>query len=192
MFIDNHTSRSRLLNCLVTLPVAIFFLCTTQVTVAADIFLQIEGVRGESDNRDFKQAIDVLEWSWGMAQSGSSDKGTGRGAGKVDVEDLTFTHYVDSATPALMQACASGDHFDKVRLTLVRSADKRQAYVVIDLERVLVSSIATGGAEGSDRPIEEVSLNFATVKVSYRPFDARGGAGETIEFSWDVASNMKL
>ena len=44
------------------------------------------------------EEIDVLAWSWGMSQSGSMHMGGG-GAGKVNVQDLSFTKYIDKSTP---------------------------------------------------------------------------------------------
>ena len=38
-----------------------------------------------------KEEIDVLAWSWGASQSGTTHLGSGGGAGKVNVQDLSFT-----------------------------------------------------------------------------------------------------
>ena len=68
--------------------------------MAVDMFLKIDDVKGESHGREaHKDEIDVLAWSWGMTQSGIDARGTGGGAGKVNVQDLTFTKYVDTSTP---------------------------------------------------------------------------------------------
>ena len=45
-----------------------------QAAAAVDYFLQIEGIDGESTDKDHKDEIDVLAWSWGMSQSDTSDK----------------------------------------------------------------------------------------------------------------------
>jgi type VI secretion system secreted protein Hcp len=41
--------------------------------------------------------IDVLSWSWGMSNAGSAHSGVGAGAGKANVQDLSFSKWVDSA-----------------------------------------------------------------------------------------------
>ena len=48
--------------------------------MAVDIFLELEGIKGESKDHKHKDQIDVLSWSWGMAQSGTAHMGGGAGA----------------------------------------------------------------------------------------------------------------
>ena len=76
--------------------------------MAVDIFLELEGIKGESKDDKHKDQIDVLSWSWGMAQSGTAHMGGGAGAGKVSVQDLNFTHYIDKSSPILMLHCCNG------------------------------------------------------------------------------------
>ena len=44
-----------------------------------------------------------------MTQSGSATRDRRRRPGKVNVQDLTLTKYVDKSTPTLMKVCCSGD-----------------------------------------------------------------------------------
>jgi len=193
MLINNHISRSRLQYRLVALPAAIFFLCIAQVSVADDIFLKIGDIKGESVTEGFEENIAALAWSWGMTQTGSFYKDGGGGAGKANVQGLTFTHYLDSTTTALMRALLTGEHFEKVVLTLTKSGgDYAQSYVVIELGNVLISGIATGGSEGSGRPIEEVSLNFGKMKIAYRSMDVSGKGGATMPLAWDITANVEV
>ena len=64
--------------------------------MAVDMFLKIDGVKGESKDKTHKQDIDVVAWSWGMSNSGSAHQGGGAGSGKVNVRDITLTKYVDN------------------------------------------------------------------------------------------------
>jgi type VI secretion system secreted protein Hcp len=48
---------------------------------AVDYFLKLEGVEGESQDKDYKKQIDVESWSWGETQSGTHVGGGGREAG---------------------------------------------------------------------------------------------------------------
>ena len=50
-------------------------------------------------------------------------------------------------------------------------------YVKINLQEVLITSVATGGEGGDDRLTENVTLNFAKVKVEYLPEEAKDGKG---------------
>jgi len=37
--------------------------------MAVDIFLDLDGVKGESRDSKHLETIDVLSWSWGLSQS---------------------------------------------------------------------------------------------------------------------------
>ena len=73
-----------------------------------DIFLKIDGLKGESVDNSHKDEIDVLDWKWGLEQTGTAHIGMGGGAGKVRVKDLFVTKHVDKATPELFKACCNG------------------------------------------------------------------------------------
>jgi type VI secretion system secreted protein Hcp len=160
--------------------------------MAVDMFLKIEGedVKGESRDSEHTDEIDVLAWSWGMTQSGSFHVGAGGGSGKVNVQDVSVTKYVDAATPNLMKACASGQHFKKATLTVRKAGGEQMPYLVIEMDKVLVSSVSTGGSGGEDRLTENVTLNFAQVKTTYTPQSDIGGEEGAIEFGWDIEANV--
>jgi type VI secretion system secreted protein Hcp len=63
----------------------------------------------------------VLAWSWGASNSGTMHVSTGGGAGKANVQDLSFTKYIDKASADLMKACISGKHIDKGILTIKKA-----------------------------------------------------------------------
>lgn len=115
--------------------------------MAVDIFIKIGDIKGESVDKTHKDEIEVLNWSWGMSQSGNMHTGTGGGAGKVSIQDLSLTKYVDKATPNLMMHCSSGKHVAKVTLTVRKAGgDNQVEYLIINLEEVLISSLSTGGS----------------------------------------------
>ena len=160
--------------------------------MAVDMFLKINTVDGESRDKVHGKEIDVLSWSWGMSNGGSAHVGGGAGVGKVNVQDLGVTKYVDSSSPKLMKACCEGTHFDKATLAVRKAGgDAPVEYVVITLTEVFITSVSTGGSGGDDRLTESVSLNFAKVSLDYVPQEAKGGKGTAIPFAWDIAANTK-
>jgi len=161
--------------------------------MATDTFIKIGDVKGESTDDKHKDQIDVLSWSWGATQSGYAHLGGGAGAGKVNIQDLNFTHYVDKSTPVLLQALADGTHYKDATL-VVRKAGGKEAieYIVINLEEVFITSIQTGGHGGEDKLTETVSLNFGLVKFDYQPQKRDGSKdGGQIKFAWDIEKNKK-
>jgi type VI secretion system secreted protein Hcp len=93
--------------------------------MATDMFIKIGDIKGESTDDAHKDEVDVLAWSWGMSQTGTTHGGAGGGAGKVNVQDITVTKYVDKATPNLMDACATGRHLREARSRCVRPGRAR-------------------------------------------------------------------
>ena len=76
--------------------------------MATDIFAKIGDIKGESLDAKHKDEIEVLSFSWGVSNAGSSSSGGGCGAGKATFQDLSIVHGIDEATPALLKACATG------------------------------------------------------------------------------------
>jgi type VI secretion system secreted protein Hcp len=160
--------------------------------MALDMFIKIGELKGESRDKVHKDEIDVLAWSWGISNSGSAQVGGGAGAGKCNVQDLSFTKYIDKASPDLMLACCNGKHFPKATLTVRKAGENPLEYLLITVEELIVTSVSTGGSGGEDRLTENVTLNFARVKVNYKEQTPTGGVGDKPEMGWNIAENAKL
>jgi type VI secretion system secreted protein Hcp len=159
--------------------------------MAVDMFLELEGVKGESVDKTHKGKIDILAWSWGLSNMGTLHHGSGGGAGKASFQDISITKYIDMASPNLMLYCASGKHFAKGKLIVRKAGDTPLEYLTIELDKVMVSAYSTGGSGGEERLTENVTLNFAKVKLEYVTQSEKGGKGTPVAFSWDIAANAK-
>jgi len=162
--------------------------------MALDMFINMgDKIKGESADKvqGAKGDIDVLAWSWGMSQSGTTHMGKGGGAGKANFQDLSFTKYVDAGTNALMVQLAKGTHIPKVSLMARKAGAGQIPYINIIMEEVLVTSISTGGSGGEDRLTENVTLNFAKVTFSYTPQTGEGAGDTAKDFAWDIAGNAE-
>jgi type VI secretion system secreted protein Hcp len=157
--------------------------------MAVDMFLKIEGIKGEAQDSKHKDEIDVLAWSWGMSQSGTTHTGSGAGAGKVNVQDISITKWLDNASPNLMLYCCNGKHIKEMKLTVRKAGEKPLDYLKITMENGLVSSVSTGGSGGEDRLTENISLNFQKVHVQYFKQKADGSGVAGPELKWDIAKN---
>ena len=161
--------------------------------MAVDMFIKIDDIKGESADDKHKDSIDVLAWSWGMTQSGTTHSGAGGGSGKVHVNDLSITKYVDAATAPVMKYCCSGKHFKQAVLTVRKAGgDKPVEYLKITMEDLIITAVTTGGSGGEDRLTENVTINFARVKLEYTPQKAGGAGGASIPVGWDIAANKEI
>jgi type VI secretion system secreted protein Hcp len=158
--------------------------------MAVDMFIKIDSIEGESQDDKHAKDIDVLSWSWGASQSGSAHVGGGSGSGKVTVNDLSFTKYVDVASSSLIRACCSGEHIKEATLVVRKSGGKAPLeYIKLKLSDVLVSHITTGGSGSEDRLTENITLNFGKFVFSYVPQKADGSGEPPKEAGWMIPQN---
>jgi type VI secretion system secreted protein Hcp len=159
--------------------------------MAVDMFIKIKGIKGEAQDKVYKGEVDVLAWSWGLSQSGSFHIGGGGGGGKVSVQDLSFTKFVDKASTPLMLRCCNGEHIPEATLVVRKAGKNPLEYIKIKMEKILVTSVSTGGSGGEDRLTENVTLNFAKCHVTYTPQKEDGSADTAQEVGWDIAQNVQ-
>ncbi len=159
--------------------------------MAVDMFMIVDGIKGESKDKTHKEAIDVLAWSWGLSNSGSFHTGGGGGSGKVNVQDLSFTKYVDKASADLQLACCNGKHLKNAKLIVRKAGEKPLEYMIYNLTECLVTAVTTGGAGGEDRLTENVTVNFSKIQFEYKIQDEKGGGKDGGQYTWDVAGNDK-
>lgn len=172
--------------------------------MAVECILEITDVKGESQVAGFEDQIDVLNWDWAMTQTGTAHLGSGSGAGRVSVQDMSIVKYVDSATHALMRACCNGKHFPKAKLTVRKSGGEPMPYLEITMEQVMVTKVSTGvinvpvggdeidpsAALVNERQTENISLNFASVTVDYTPQSEKGSKAAKKTMKYDIAKNV--
>jgi hypothetical protein len=78
------------------------------------------------------------------------------GAGGGQVHELVITKHIDSASPNLSKACASGEHFRRAVLTIRKAGGARDPIYV--LQNLSISSFSM--SSGGDRPTESLTLSF--------------------------------
>ena len=160
--------------------------------MAVDMFLKLDGIKGESKDFKHKDEIHIESFSWGLSQTGAFGTGGGGGAGKVSVHDISVTKYVDKSSAPLMLACCNGKHIKDGLITVRKAGEKPLEYLKIKLTDVLVSSVQHAG-HGGDQLTESLTLNFSKVNVTYQEQNEKGEAqGSPDEMGWDVKANVKI
>jgi type VI secretion system secreted protein Hcp len=133
----------------------------------------------------------VLSWSWGLTQHGSGHSGKGSGAGKVNVADIQINKYIDKSTPTLMKMCCKGEHIKQGTLIVRKSGGNPIEYVKLVMKNIMITGLASGGAGGSDRLTENLSLNFEEFHYEYTPQESDQSAGASIPMGWNIAKNCE-
>lgn len=160
--------------------------------MAIDVYLQIDGIKGESMDDKHKDWIECKTVSWGVTQPKSATASTGGGhtAERVEMTDIKISKLADLATPLLLQTCAAGKTIPKAKLEFMRADGNgdRVKYFEIQLENVLISKVNPQVGEGSFMQ-EELGLKFSKVKYMYTQQKVSGGAGGNTSGGWDLATN---
>jgi type VI secretion system secreted protein Hcp len=123
-------------------------------------------------------AVDLmtaLAWNHEVTMVAAPPGGGGGGAGKRQHKPLVITKELDKASPILLKACATGQHFPELTLDAFRTrGGKKEVYLTVTLENVMITSFRTSG-EGTTKPItstgeetEQISFVFEKIVWNYR------------------------
>src|SRR5262245_3679650 len=157
--------------------------------MASDIFAKIGDIKGESFDDKHKGEIEVLSWSWGVAQSGTMAHGGGGGTGKASFNDFNFTHHIDKASPALLRACATGEHIKDATITVRKAGKGQPEFLIIKMNDIVITSVALSAAGDAVTTSESVALQFAKVDLEYKPQKPDGSLDAGVYFKYDIKSN---
>lgn len=160
--------------------------------MAIDVYLQIDGIKGESTDDTHKDWIECQSVDWSLRQPKSATASTGGGhtAERVELSDISFHKTADLASPILAQHCAMGKTIPKAKFEFMRADGDgaRIKYYEIELENVLISYLAPSVMPGNTMS-EAVSLKFSKVKWRYTRQRVSGGASGNTAGGWDLATN---
>lgn len=153
---------------------------------ANDYFLQIDGIPGESTDKDHKDWIDIDSFSWGLTLTTSGTGGAG--VGKATFSDLAWTQHVDVSTPKWFLAVATGRHIPTVTLDVVKTTAGRSDSF---FQMIFTATQGSGlTVSGSAELLANASMTSGeTVKLRYRPQDDKGGFGPWVEGSFNLKTN---
>ncbi|MBJ7309993.1 Hcp family type VI secretion system effector [Rugamonas sp. CCM 8940] len=160
--------------------------------MAIDVYLQIDGIKGESTDFGHSGWIEVTSAHWGVRQPKSATASTGGGhtAERCEHQCLSITKLADLSSPLLLQTCSAGKTIPKARIEFMRAdgQGERVKYYEVELENVLIGSINQAVHEG-DILHDSIGLKFSKVKWKYSQQKISGGAGGNTAGGWDLSAN---
>ena len=127
-------------------------------------YLKIDGVNGESTDKDHKEWIDILAWSWGVEKE-LGHVGGGTECSRPDRKDLVISKLVDSTSPSFVHLAESCDTQDEAVLEVEIGPDPSgrppvQRVMRIHMRNVMVMKVEMGSSAGEERPTENLTLNY--------------------------------
>ncbi len=160
-------------------------------TASTAMFMNIEGIPGESTDDNHKDWIEVESFSSGIinptggfVQSGDAGART---TGPVNHNDFSVVKVIDKATPRFHVNCCDGTHFNEIEFELCSTTKDKQCYMKYLFTDAIITSISTGGSSGDSKPVEEVTFSYGKIEWTYTQTDLNSGK-PTGEFTahWDM------
>ena len=101
---------------------------------------------------------------------------------------MNWEHYFDTSSTVIMGYICTGKAFPKVELQMMKTTGSAtpETYYTMVMEGAFITKVSNSGTEEGN-VTQKVEMVFKTVKIEYKPFDARTGAaaaGKT--FNWDI------
>lgn len=143
-----------------------------------DAFLKLDGIKGESAAKDYKDQIDVLSWSWGLSHSA--------GSGDAVFAPFTWQQHLDSSFVPMFLAVAGGEKLGFATLSVQRTGGNPQTFFTMDFKEVRLTSLTSDGSQGGAYIAVSAALVYDAIEMSYRPQNKDGSLGTEITGRWDV------
>lgn len=165
---------------------------TLPAPAAADVFLKIDGIPGESTDSKHKDEIDILSYTQSFRQSVTRATGGG-GTGKLSCGDVTVLKNIDKSSPKLIEYVTTGKHIPKATLTFRTVGGRAQVeYYVVELTDVIIAAIDQTDQPDPSKIVERVQLNSAAFKFTYQQQNIDGSPSGKVEAGWDCLKNEKF
>jgi type VI secretion system secreted protein Hcp len=146
-------------------------------------FMHVDGgsigtVEGEATEKGHEKWITLSGYDGDATAPTATGAGGGAGAGKVQLKPIVVTKPIDKSTPKLFQALVTGTRLPAVQIDFVRpdSVGGEEVFYSVKLEQVIVTDVHQSDAgTSSGRPLEQVSLDFQKIEITYGGSTASGG-----------------
>jgi type VI secretion system secreted protein Hcp len=156
----------------------------------SDIFLKIPGVKGESTKTGSSGQIELQSFTFHITRNnGSIARGSGAGAGKVNLATFEFVKEVDTASASLFKDVADGTTIKKLEVSARKTGTNGQQFTYIEytLTNVVISDL--DDSFSSQPPTETIRGVFGS--VSYQTFteSSDGTIGQSGSGGWHSVTN---
>ena len=146
----------------------------------AAIFLNIDGIKGDSTARNHPGAVTALRFNLEIVAP--HDIATGQGSGKTLFKPLIITREIDAVSPQLFHALITNEHIKSLTLELVKPSPdgKESAYYTVKLQNVSISNFRqyTEETSGRSSDLEEISFTYEKIEVEAAAGQSPSGKSE--------------
>lgn len=160
--------------------------------MASNIYLAIDGIKGESTVEKYKEQIEIMDFSYSCFQPVSDNRSGGiHTTGRANHGTVNFSKYTDISTADILAAMWAGKTIPTATLRAVNNnGDAVIEYMTITLTNVVFSNFSIRGG-GNSVSGEEISLSFSKIKVEYHNQGQDGSTPGQKPAEWDLALEKK-
>jgi type VI secretion system secreted protein Hcp len=160
--------------------------------MATDIYLLIDGIKGEATDSVHKDQIELSSASFGMEQPGSATQASfgGGTSSRCKHEDFTVTAFPGLHSPKVYDAVSSGLHISKCTAHWCRaSGDASIVWLEMVMENCVLSSVKFRHDAITHLPVETISITYGSVKYTYTQQTKPGKKGGNVAGGWNLEQN---
>jgi type VI secretion system secreted protein Hcp len=154
---------------------------------AADYFMKVDGINGETAAQNMKGYIDIDSFDLGFEQVASTTTTGGIGAGKAKFNALTVQKSVDATTPQLFAKGTAGTYIGAIEI-VGRKAATQTPFVRYCFQTALITKQEQSAASG-DELKETLDFAFVALGQQYTRQNADGTPGTSVFAGWSVNLN---
>ncbi len=156
------------------------------------MFLKIDGINGESIDKDHANEIEIQSWGWCTHNQVKWEVNQGGHSTKVHIKEITVTKICDQASVTLFQYCMTGKHFKNARI-ICRKNDGPQKieYLTVNLEDVMIQKITWGGQGDAQTVSENLQIAFAEFTLLYKTQRDSGDATGDLHFGYNLQTQAQ-
>ena len=162
-----------------------------------DMFLKLDGIRGEVAESDHRFEIELLSYTHTM--TGPFARGaTSTAPGKAVCGTVTVLKYVDVTSPDLVLYALNGRHIPQAVITFRRPGAKPFEYYKVRLDDVIIAEVEQNDSKlnfpnpAPPRATEKVTLMARRFRYEYTAQDLKGGSGAQPRAGWDCVAASKF
>ncbi len=134
-------------------------------TLAADMFLKIEGVDGGAQNKDHRGWIKVITFEWDL--TAAQEAASGQSTGRREHQPLVAVIAVDESTPKLAKILQGADKIDTVLVDVYRPDGSYMGFALHEV-RILGVAQRESDDKNGGRSLQEVSFGYERIEWSKR------------------------
>jgi type VI secretion system secreted protein Hcp len=153
-----------------------------------NIFLNITGILGESQEVNHMDWIDIAAFNWSEA---ATVVASGRAAGLATIKDFVFTTQTSRASPKLLLAVATGQIFTKATLECWTGGGEQTGveFLKFQFDNVIITSYNIAGSATDYRPLDQFSITFSRINMTYWMIDESGNQAGSVSAWYDLTTH---